>query len=166
MCDVFDAWLPDLGKVSVDYFEDQIAIHAGMSPHECILRPTCGRALAVEHNGDLYPCDHFVSPDERLGNVNDEPLEGLVESDQQEHFGRSKFTTLPRYCMDCAILKHCYGGCPKNRTIETPDGEPGLNYLCEGYRKIFAHTHHHLRTMAAEIVISESTRRWKNRPKN
>jgi uncharacterized protein len=158
MCDVFDAWsAADWGKVSVDYFEDQLAIHAGMSPHQCILRPACGKALAIEADGSVYSCDHYVDEEHRVGS-DEITLKRSVDSPWQQEFGQNKFTKLPRYCMDCSMLKHCYGGCPKNRTISTPDGEPGLNYLCDGYRKIFAHTHHHLRVAAAEVIIGEAGR--------
>jgi len=101
--------------------------------------PTCGAALTMEHNGDVYSCDHYVEPEYRLGNLKQAPLATLVASEQQRRFGQAKFDTLPRYCKECPVLFACYGECPRNRFIETPDGEPGLNYLCAGYKAFFQH---------------------------
>jgi uncharacterized protein len=105
----------------------------------CIFSKTCGSALALEHNGDLYSCDHFVEPDYKLGNIQDTPMIDLVASNQQRQFGQAKADTLPTDCQRCEVRFACNGGCPKNRFLETPDGEPGLNYLCAGYKAFFTH---------------------------
>ena len=93
----------------------------------------------MEHNGDVYSCDHYVEPDHLLGNIKDTPLQTLVASEKQRRFGQSKYDTLPKYCKECPVLFACYGECPRNRFIKTPDGEDGLNYLCAGYKAFFTH---------------------------
>jgi uncharacterized protein len=105
----------------------------------CIFAETCGEAVALEHNGDLYSCDFFVEPTHLLGNIMETHLVELVASPQQRDFGRAKRNTLPRYCRECAVRFACNGECPKNRFMLTPDGEPGLNYLCAGYQAFFEH---------------------------
>ncbi|MCP4700008.1 MAG: SPASM domain-containing protein, partial [Gammaproteobacteria bacterium] len=114
----------------------------------CVFAPTCGNALALEHNGDLYSCDHFVEPNYLLGNLNKTPLVELVASDKQRQFGQAKKDTLPRYCRECKVRFACHGGCPKNRLLKTPAGEPGLNYLCAGYKIFFHHIDRPMRIMA------------------
>jgi uncharacterized protein len=104
--------------------------------------------LALEHNGDLYSCDHFVEPGYLLGNIRETHMVELVASDRQRRFGQDKLDTLPRYCRECEVRFACHGGCPKNRFIETPDGEPGLNYLCAGYKPFFQHVDRPMRMMA------------------
>ena len=115
----------------------------------CIHRPTCGDALALEHNGDLYSCDHFVEPKYFLGNIKEEHMLDLVASDQQRKFGDDKRYTLPQYCLECPVRFACNGGCPRNRFIKTPDGEDGLNYLCAGYKTFFTQIDEPMRLMAA-----------------
>src|SRR5207248_1770693 len=105
-------------------------------------------ALALEHNGDLYSCDHYVEPDYRLGNIQQTPLRELVDSQKQRAFGQHKLSSLPKYCRECEVLFACYGECPRNRFITTPDGEPGLNYLCAGYKRFFKHIDPYMQTMA------------------
>jgi uncharacterized protein len=117
----------------------------------CIFSDTCGNALALEHNGDLYSCDHFVEPEYRLGNIEESHLIELVGSQKQRSFGQDKRDKLPRYCLDCQVRFACSGGCPRNRFIQTPDGEPALNYLCQGYRAFFNHIDKPMRFMAAEL---------------
>jgi uncharacterized protein len=102
----------------------------------CVYSETCGLALTVEHNGDLYSCDHYVEPDYLLGNITETPMIELIASDQQRQFGLDKRETLPQYCLDCEVRFACHGGCPRNRFTQTPDGEPGLNYLCPSYRSV------------------------------
>jgi uncharacterized protein len=104
--------------------------------------------MALEHNGDLYSCDHFVEPNHYLGNILERPMIDLAASEEQLGFGRDKRDCLPRYCKSCRFLTICNGECPKNRLLETPDGESGLNYLCEGYRAFFAHADRPMRIMA------------------
>jgi uncharacterized protein len=108
-----------------------------MRPGLCVFEETCGSALAMEHNGDIYSCDHFVEPDYLIGNVNDGNLLELVSSQQQRAFGLAKANELPGFCRKCEVRFVCHGGCPKNRFIRTPDGESGLNYLCDGYKRFF-----------------------------
>jgi uncharacterized protein len=137
---IFDEWVTrDVGHVFVQHFDAALAASAGAPPPVCIFSPTCGTALALEHNGDLYSCDHFVEPDYLLGNILDTPLIELVSSDAQRQFGLNKRDVLPLYCQKCPVRFACHGECPKNRFIETPTGESGLNYLCAGYRAFFAH---------------------------
>jgi uncharacterized protein len=150
---VFDEWVRrDVGKVFVQTFDAALASWAGQPPGVCIFDETCGIALVLEHNGDLYSCDHFVEPDYLLGNINDIDLAVLVGSAEQRHFGLAKRDTLPKYCQECPVRFACNGGCPKNRISLTPDGEPGLNYLCEGYRAFFNHIAPQMGFMARELA--------------
>jgi len=145
---IFDEWVRrDVGKVFVQSFDAALANWVGR-PSLCIFQPTCGNALALEHNGDLYSCDHFVEPAFLLGNIQESHMIELVASDQQHKFGQDKFDTLPQYCRQCEVLFACYGECPRNRFILTPDGEPGLNYLCAGYKFFFNHINRPMRIMA------------------
>jgi len=125
-----------------------LASWVGASPGVCIFAPTCGGALALEHNGDLYACDHFVEPRYLLGNIVQEHMLALVGSERQLAFGRAKLDALPRYCLDCDVRFACNGECPKNRFLETPDGQAGLNYLCAGYKLFFHHVARPMGTMA------------------
>lgn len=136
---IFDDWVRrDVGKVYVTTFD--IALGSWLGQHNaCIVSPTCGQSLVLEHNGDVYSCDHFVEPDYLLGNVKDETLAHCLASEKQRRFGQSKYDTLPNYCKECPVLFACYGECPRNRFITTPDGQTGLNYLCSGYRSFFTH---------------------------
>ncbi len=138
---VFEEWLanPDVGEVFVQHFDVALASWHGEPPGLCIFSETCGLALALEHNGDLYSCDHYVEPDYLLGNITDTPMIELIASDRQRKFGQAKRDTLPQYCLDCKVRFACHGGCPRNRFIATPDGEDGLNYLCAGYKLFFNH---------------------------
>jgi uncharacterized protein len=145
---IFDEWVRrDVGKVYVQMFDATLGAHVGQYSL-CIFAPTCGNALAIEHNGDLYSCDHFVEPDFLLGNIQETHLIELIASDQQRKFGQDKMETLPRYCQECEVRFACNGGCPKNRFTNAPDGEPGLNYLCAGYKEFFQHTYQPMRVMA------------------
>ncbi len=144
---IFDEWVQrDVGQVFVQYFDAALANWVGQ-PSLCIFQPTCGNALALEHNGDLYSCDHFVEPAYLLGNIAQTHMIKLVSSEQQRKFGHDKFKDLPRYCRECEVLFACYGECPRNRFTHTPDGEPGLNYLCAGYKAFFNHIEHPMRIM-------------------
>jgi uncharacterized protein len=146
---VFDEWVRrDVGQVYVQLFDVALGNWVGAPPSLCVFSPTCGTALALEHNGDLYSCDHFVEPKYLLGNIAETHMVELVASEQQQRFGRDKLDTLPGYCQECEVRFACHGGCPKNRFIETPDGEPGLNYLCAGYKAFFKHVDTPMRTMA------------------
>jgi uncharacterized protein len=145
---IFDEWVRrDVGTVFVQMFDAALASWVGAPPALCIFSETCGNALALEHNGDLYSCDHFVEPKYLLGNITQRHMIELVSSDQQRQFGLNKRDTLPRYCRECEVRFACHGECPKNRFIETPDGEPGLNYLCAGYKAFFNHINRPMRIM-------------------
>jgi len=145
---IFDEWVRrDVGKVFVQSFDAALANWVGQ-PSLCIFQRTCGNALALEHNGDLYSCDHFVEPAFLLGNIQKTHMIDLVSSEQQRKFGQDKFDTLPQYCLQCEVLFACYGECPRNRFIHTPDGEPGLNYLCAGYKEFFNHITRPMQIMA------------------
>ncbi len=149
---VFDEWVRrDVGRVYVQHFDVALAAWAGERPGLCVHEETCGAALAMEHNGDLFSCDHFVEPAYRLGNIIETPMIELVASERQRAFGLAKRDTLPRYCRECAVRFVCNGGCPKDRFIAAPDGEPGLNYLCAGYKAFFTHIDAPMRFMAAEL---------------
>ncbi|MBW8328330.1 MAG: anaerobic sulfatase maturase [Thiobacillus sp.] len=145
---IFDEWVQrDVGRIYVTTFD--VALGSWLGQHNaCIVAPTCGNALVLEHNGDVYSCDHFVEPDHRLGNIRDTPLQALVASEKQRRFGQNKYDTLPKYCRECPVLFACYGECPRNRFIRTPDGEEGLNYLCAGYKAFFTHIDTPMKTMA------------------
>ena len=128
----------DIGQVYVQLFD--VTLGSWVGQHSlCIFSPTCGNALALEHNGDLYACDHYVEPEFLLGNIQETHMIELVASDKQRQFGQDKMDTLPGYCRECEVRFACHGGCPRNRFLNTPDGEPGLNYLCAGYKLFFNH---------------------------
>ncbi|MDP9383135.1 MAG: anaerobic sulfatase maturase [Chloroflexota bacterium] len=152
LCEVFEEWVRrDVGRVFVQIFDVALAAWVGERAGLCIFERTCGTALAMEHNGDVYSCDHYVEPAYRLGNITQIPLIQLVGSEKQRAFGRAKRDSLPRYCLECEVRFVCNGGCPKDRILQTPDGEPGLNYLCEGYRRFFNHIDRPMRIMASEL---------------
>lgn len=140
LCAIFDEWLrKDIGRVWVQTFEEALRACRGQPATLCLFAETCGASLAMEHNGDLYACDHFVTEAHRLGNIGEHSLKALVESPAMRAFAQAKRDTLPGRCRACDVLAMCNGGCPKDRFATTPDGEPGLNTLCEGYRRFFRH---------------------------
>jgi uncharacterized protein len=146
---VFDEWvLHDVGTVFVQTFDAALAAWVGTPPRVCVFGETCGNALAVEHTGDVYACDHFVEPRYLLGNIRETHMLDLVASQRQREFGAAKRDTLSRYCLECPLLFACQGECPRNRFTRSPDGEPGLNYLCAGYRAFFAQVDRPMRLMA------------------
>ncbi|HXV93381.1 MAG TPA: anaerobic sulfatase maturase, partial [Pseudonocardia sp.] len=156
LVDVFEEWVRhDVGDVFVQVFDTALAHWTGLDQAGmCVHAHTCGTALALEHNGDLYSCDHYVEDDHRLGNIlTGDVTEGrtllqLATSPQQIAFGRAKHDTLPAYCRRCDVRFACNGGCPKDRFLTTPDGEPGLHYLCAGYQRFFRHVDEPMRVMA------------------
>jgi len=153
---IFDEWVTrDVGNVFIQMFDVALANWAGANPGLCIHSETCGNALAIEHNGDLYSCDHFVEPDYLLGNIKSNSIENMVSSIQQRKFGTDKKDTLPSYCNACKVKFACHGGCPKDRFILTPQGETGLNYLCEGYKAFFEHIDYPMRYMTAQLRKSQ-----------
>jgi len=148
LIDVFEEWVRrDVGEVYVQMFDVALANWYGEPPGLCVHSETCGLALALEHTGDLYSCDHFVEPDYNLGNIGQTPMIELVASQRQQAFGQAKLDTLPQQCLNCDVRFACHGGCPKDRFIETADGEPGLNYLCDGYLSFFHHVDRPMRAM-------------------
>jgi len=150
---IYDEWVRnDVGQVYVQTFEAALRNWLGMSASGmCVFNQTCGTGLAIEHNGDLYSCDHFVEPDYYLGNIRDKHMIEWVASPQQIKFGQDKLDTLPRYCLECDVRFACHGECPKNRFITTPAGEPGLNYLCAGFKQFFHHVDFPMKMMAGLI---------------
>jgi uncharacterized protein len=145
----FDEWVRhDVGDVFIQTIEAAARNWAGLGQSGmCVFNETCGLGLALEHNGDLHSCDHFVDPDFLIGNINETPMDALVAGKQQYDFGQDKRDKLPQYCLDCDVRFACHGECPKNRFITTPDGEPGLNYLCEGFKDFFHHIDEPMQTM-------------------
>ena len=151
LCRTFDLWLEKgLGRVLVNWFESLVGQWMRQPPQICTLANVCGRSVAVEKDGSVYCCDHFVYPEYRLGNLR-ERLVDLVNSPQQRRFGCDKWNTLPNYCRTCRYCLACNGECPKNRFIKTPDGEPGLNYLCSGLKRFLAHADPHLRQIVEKL---------------
>ncbi|HON35541.1 MAG TPA: anaerobic sulfatase maturase [Methanothrix sp.] len=149
---IFDEWVRrDVGKIFVQIFDASLAAWMGAFQSVCIFSPTCGTALAMEHNGDLYSCDHFVDRDHLLGNIERVSMEKLASSEKQRRFGQDKLNSLPKYCLGCEVRFACNGECPKNRFMKAPNGEPGLNYLCAGYREFFRHVDGPMRFMANEL---------------
>lgn len=135
---IWDRWFKnDYGKVFIDQFENIISIMFGFGAQKCVNGQICGKALAVEHNGDIYSCDHFVYPEYKLGNILDVHQGDLVFSERQKKFSSDKYQTLPGYCRSCSHLNLCWGECPKNRFIRSPAGETGLNYLCSGLKLFY-----------------------------
>lgn len=135
---IWDSWFKrDYGKVFVDQFENIISQMFGYGAQKCVSAQICGKALAIEHNGDLYSCDHFVYPQYRLGNIFQTHQGDLAFSEEQKEFAFAKHLTLPNYCRRCTYLQLCWGECPKNRFVKSPEGEPGLNYLCSGLKLFY-----------------------------
>jgi len=149
---IFDEWVKrDVGRTFVQLFDVALESWMGMDASLCVFRKTCGSALAMEHTGDLYSCDHYVYPENKLGNIMEESLEKLVGSSEQKAFGDAKLTSLPRMCRTCEVRFACNGECPKHRFLRTPDGESGLNYLCAGYKHFFRHIDPYMQFMAGEL---------------
>ena len=153
LCTIFDEWVRnDVGQMFVQLFDATLCNWVGITPGTCTMAAECGHAPVMEHNGDVYSCDHFVYPEHYLGNITTSPLIGMMISDKQRRFGASKRDALPRQCRECLYLHLCNGECPKNRIVLTADGEPGLNYLCEGFHRFFAHSEPYMRFMADEYL--------------
>ena len=140
LCEVFDTWVEnDIGEIKIQVFEEVARTAFDQEHTLCIFKINCGGVPVVEHNGDFYSCDHYVDKDRLLGNIMDHSLTSFLESERQKLFGLSKSISLPEYCIECEVRAMCNGECPRNRFILTPEGEPGLNYLCKGYRCFFNH---------------------------
>ena len=152
LCTIFEEWVRnDVGNVFIQLFEVQLAIWMGLPAALCVFAETCGAAMAMEHNGDLFSCDHYVYPKFKLGNIAEQSMTEMVNSEFQQKFGNDKRDTLPKYCRECEFKFACNGECPKHRFIKTPDGEDGLNYLCAGYKRFFKHADPYFKRMA-ELV--------------
>jgi uncharacterized protein len=154
LCRTFDLWYQnDLGRVVVNWFESWVGQWMGQPATMCVLDEVCGRALALEKDGSLYSCDHFVYPEYRLGNIHSGPqsIRDLVYSPEQRKFGCAKRDALPEYCKACRYQFACNGECPKNRFIKTPDGQPGLNYLCSGFKRFLEYADPYIRRIVKQI---------------
>jgi len=149
---IFDEWVRnDVARYYVQIFDATLANHVGENPGLCVFAETCGDALILEYNGDLYSCDHFVYPEYFLGNITKSSLVDMAKSQRQFDFGIDKRNKLPGYCLKCDVRYTCHGECPKHRFMFTPGGKPGLNYLCEGYKLFFKHTEPYMEYMAKEL---------------
>lgn len=149
---IFDEWVKsDVGSYYVQHFDVALESWMGLPQSLCVFRRTCGAALAMEHSGDVYSCDHFVYPEFKLGNLMEQPLREMAYSPAQRAFGNAKLDALPRMCRECDVRFACNGECPKHRFARTPEGEAGLNYLCAGYKLFFHHIDPYMRFMAAEL---------------
>jgi len=165
LINIFDEWVSnDVGTVFVQIFDEALAKWFGSPGGLCVFEETCGLGLVIEHNGDLFSCDHFVEPKSKLGNIIETDMIDMVTSHKQYKFGMQKRDSLPPFCLDCEVRFACNGGCPKNRVKHTSNGVYGLNYLCEGYRAFFNHIDEPMRIMVdlirrkrppAEIMIQE-----------
>ena len=145
---IFDEWVcRDVGQTYVQAFDVALGLWAGLGAGLCVFAPACGTALAMEHNGDVYACDHYVYPEYLRGNIRDKSLKEMVASPEQVKFGQDKADTLPAYCRRCDVRFACNGECPKHRFIRTPDGEEGLNYLCPAYKMFFNHIDPYMKMM-------------------
>jgi uncharacterized protein len=152
MSRIFDEWVrKDVGRHYVQLFDATLANWVGQRPGICVFEEKCGDAAVLEHNGDLYTCDHFVYPDYFLGNILEKPLLGMLTSERQKQFGLDKREGLPGHCLKCKVRFACQGECPKNRFLKSPEGEEGLNYLCEGYKHFFGHIAPYMAFMANEL---------------
>lgn len=140
LSEIFDRWVEnDIGEIKIQIFEEAARLAFNQDHTLCIFKTNCGGVPVVEHNGDFYSCDHYVDREHFLGNILEHPLTYFLDSRQQKEFGMAKSLTLPQYCVNCEVRSMCNGECPKNRIILSPDGEPGLNYLCKGYKYFFNH---------------------------
>jgi len=156
LCTIFDEWLSqDIGRIKVQIFEEAIGTAFGQDHALCVFRKTCGDIPVIEHNGDVFACDHFVDMEHRLGNIRETSLVELLEGPSQRTFGQAKLDGLPFVCKDCEVLAMCNGGCPKDRFLWTPDGEGGLNYLCAGYKRFFTY---------CRPFIAELSALWQQHP--
>ena len=158
LCKVWDEWHNrDLGKVLVNFCETLVAQHLGEPSQLCIYSEVCGKGLAIEHDGSVYACDHYVYPEYKRGNLHSRSLASMAFDPEQVRFGYAKSESLPGYCRECAHLTDCWGECPKNRVLRTPDGEPGLNYLCPGLKRFFAHAAPQAERIAAKLRAAPVT---------
>lgn len=152
LCTIFDDWVRhDVGKIFVEIFDCTLANWVGVQPGICAYSKECGHAGVMEHNGDVFSCDHFVFPEYKLGNIQDKSLIDMLYGEKQQAFSRLKHTSLPRQCKECDIEFACHGECPKNRFENDKYGEPGLNYLCKGYYEYYTHVASYMDFMKREL---------------
>ena len=153
LCTIFDDWVRhDVGKTFVEIFDCTLANWMGVLPGICAYSKECGHAGVMEHNGDVYSCDHFVFPEYKLGNIRDQSLIDMLYGEKQQVFSRLKHTSLPRQCKECDMEFACHGECPKNRFEKDKYGEPGLNYLCQGYYQYYSHVAPYMDFMKRELL--------------
>jgi uncharacterized protein len=156
LCAIFDEWARyDVGRYYVQLFDVTLGNWVGMPDGLCLFSPICGAALVMEHNGDIYSCDHYVYPEYKLGNLREKTLCDLANSPLQQKFGNDKSAALPQYCRSCDVLFLCHGECPKRRFLRAPDGEPGLNYLCAAYQRFFRYSAPFMRHMR-DCLLSDN----------
>lgn len=159
LCKIWDDWYRrDIGKVFVNHFETAVAQWGGQDSQMCVYHEFCGKGVALEHDGSLYSCDHYVYPEYKLGNILETSSSRLVFSEKQRRFGFDKFHSLPQQCRKCEFLFACNGECPKNRVIRTRDGEPGLNYLCSGLQKYWRHIDRDVKDIRRRLARGEPLR--------
>lgn len=157
LCTLFDEWVKkDVGNLFIQLFDATLANWMNMTPGICSMAETCGHAGVIEFNGDVYSCDHFVFPEYKLGNIRQKSLTEMMYSQRQLQFGQNKLKLLPSQCRNCEFLFACHGECPKNRFALTPGGEPGLNYLCEGYKRFFDHAAPYMDYMKHRLMHDEA----------
>lgn len=153
LCAIFDEWVrKDVGKIFVEIFDCTLASWMGISPGICAYSKECGHAGVMEHNGDVYSCDHFVFPEYKLGNIRDHSLIDMLYGEQQQEFSRLKHSSLPRQCKECDMEFACHGECPKNRFMKDKYGDSGLNYLCPGYYHYYQHVAPYMDYMKQELM--------------
>ena len=153
LCAIFDEWVrKDVGKIFVEIFDCTLANWMGVSPGICAYSKECGHAGVMEHNGDVYSCDHFVFPEYKLGNIRDHSLIDMLYGEQQQEFSRLKHSSLPRQCKECGMEFACHGECPKNRFMKDQYGDSGLNYLCPGYYHYYQHVAPYMDYMKQELM--------------
>lgn len=152
LIEIFEEWVRnDIGSINIMNFEWALESWLGLPSSICVFSKQCGKAVTVEHNGDVYSCDHYVYPEYHIGNIMTDSPEDMIQSERQVEFGRSKETSLPQVCQNCEVRFACHGECPKHRFLKAPNGEPGLNYLCAGYKKYFHHIHRYMKVMVQLI---------------
>lgn len=157
LCEIFDEWVRnDVGDYYIQLFDATLANWVGQVPGVCTMAEECGHAGVMEYNGDVYSCDHFVFPEYRLGNLGERSLYELMNSEKQKEFAKNKKKRLPQQCLECEFLFACHGECPKNRFVKDEYGNPGLNYLCKGYKMFFAHVAPYMDFMKAEFLAERA----------
>lgn len=166
ICKVYDLWVKeDVGNIYVQLFDATLANKVGIPSPVCTMAKECGDGLAIEFNGDVYSCDHFVFPAYKIGNIHRDPFWRMVMNTQQKHFGAAKYETLPKKCRECEYLWGCHGECPRNRFIKTAEEGKKLNYLCEGYRMFFRHVNEDMEFMKGELAAGRPPANVMNREK-